>query len=204
MKTWRRRSQENARVRTLPRERRHRHRRWISRFCPTVLVLADSLVRQCGRNAPPCICKAPIPRSRRRIILWFSCAITRSRSRNRYRDLGRQRSGLQLFSPNTEYVRHSHQIGQRLCGHLPHDVSAVNLDRDFAHAEIGRNLLVHQTARDKCHHLLLARGQRLKPPAQLAHDGFAGPSSAVSLESEPYRIEQVLLAKGLGEDLDRG
>src|SRR6202040_3827844 len=59
-----------------------------------------------------------------------------------------------------------------------------------------------QAARDKCHHLLLARGQPLKPPAQLAHDGFAGPSYAVPFEPEPYRIEQVLLAKGLGEELD--
>src|SRR4029077_13263222 len=38
--------------------------------------------------------------------------------------------------------------------------------------------------------------------AQLAQCGLSGPSRAGMSKSEPYRIEQVLLAKGLGEELD--
>src|SRR5438270_12475619 len=50
----------------------------------------------------------------------------------------------------------SHQIGQRLCAHLPHDVSAMNLHGDFGKPEFGCNLLVHKARRYQRHDLPLA------------------------------------------------
>ena len=48
-----------------------------------------------------------------------------------------------------EHRRHSHQVRQRASAHLLHDLAAVNLDSDLADFELGRRLLIEETAHDQ-------------------------------------------------------
>src|SRR5262249_54918095 len=41
-------------------------------------------------------------------------------------------AALRLAPPNAQLFRHPHQIGQRARGHFPHDMTAMNLDRNLA------------------------------------------------------------------------
>src|SRR3954452_15149943 len=53
---------------------------------------------------------------------------------------------------NSEALRHSDELGEGLCTHLPHYIAAVNLDRDLTEAEPPRNLLVHESRGHQSHY----------------------------------------------------
>ena len=53
---------------------------------------------------------------------------------------------------------HPYKVGQGFCPHLPHDLAAMDLDRDLAEAKLGGYLLVNQPRGDQRHHLALAHG----------------------------------------------
>ena len=55
------------------------------------------------------------------------------------------------------------QFSERGRLHLAHDVAAMELDRDFADAEVEGDLLVEASARHFTQDLPLARRQRRKP-----------------------------------------
>jgi hypothetical protein len=46
-----------------------------------------------------------------------------------------------MVSVETESVCHPHKLSVRLCTHFPHDVAAMDLDRDLADAELTSDLL---------------------------------------------------------------
>src|SRR5207342_264573 len=95
-----------------------------------------------------------------------------------------------------------HELGERLRLHLAHDMAAMNFHRDLGHAHIGSNLLVHESGGDLRHDLLLARGQLLEqsfeffPPLR-----FLAPF-AVALERDGDRVEQILIAERLYQEID--
>ena len=51
----------------------------------------------------------------------------------------------------------SHQVGEGIDSHLPHNPAPVGLHRDLADTEPGRDLLVQQAGDDQCHGLSFAR-----------------------------------------------
>ena len=56
--------------------------------------------------------------------------------------------------------RHPNKIGERLRRHLPHYPASINLERDFADAELRRRLLVQEAADYQWQRLALARRER--------------------------------------------
>src|SRR5271155_2824844 len=69
----------------------------------------------------------------------------------------------------------------------------MDLHGDFAHADLCRDLLIHQTCSDKAYHLLFARSERLVKCLVL------GTPYAVTVERYLDCVEEVLVAKRLGE-----
>src|SRR5882757_4208378 len=78
-----------------------------------------------------------------------------SRIRISYIGLG----ALPLLATDPQRFGHSHQIGQRPRLHFSHRMPAMDLHRDFAHAQFAGDLLVHEALRYERHHFPLARGQ---------------------------------------------
>jgi hypothetical protein len=95
------------------------------------------------------------------------------------------------------------EVGERPDPHLAHDIAAVDLDRDLAEADQGGDLLVHQAGGDMAHHLALARRQGLVLGADVALGRGFGTVLGIALERRRHGIEHVLVAKRLGEEIDR-
>src|ERR1700722_20583677 len=79
----------------------------------------------------------------------------------------------------------------------------MNLDRDLAGTQFTRDLLVEQPGDHQPHHFTLTRGQSTRPLAQLSSYRPLPPCRAVALERFLDRIQQILIAKWLGEELQR-
>ena len=65
-----------------------------------------------------------------------------------------------------EGFRCPHEVRQGSYAHLPHEVTSMDLDGDFAEPEFSRCLFIHQARGDKRHDLPFARRERLEPPAE--------------------------------------
>jgi hypothetical protein len=87
--------------------------------------------------------------------------------------------------------------------HFSHHLPSVDLDRDFAHAEIKRDLLVESPCRDQCHHLSLARGQSLEARAELGDRALAVKPCAVLRQALIDGVKQILGAEWLCQKLYR-
>src|SRR5262252_2729109 len=120
---------------------------------------------------------------------------------------GSGRCGSVLF-PNVfsvwkrESVGHPHQVGERACAKLLHDIMAVNLDGDLADSNLSCDLLVHQAGSYQAHHLLLAMAQEIESNAQLVRSSFIFSPLAITVQRSPNGVQQILLSKWLGEELD--
>src|SRR5271155_1749928 len=79
----------------------------------------------------------------------------------------------------------------------------MHFHRDFAYAEFGRDLLVHQARRDEADDLLFTRGQRLEMRADCVNGLVLGAALAVALERDLHRIKEILIPERLGEELYR-
>jgi hypothetical protein len=55
-----------------------------------------------------------------------------------------------------EFVRHFHQIGERISPHLLHDLASMSLDGDLADSQLAAHLLVQKAVNDQFHDLLFA------------------------------------------------
>ena len=86
--------------------------------------------------------------------------------------------------------------------HFPHDLAAMHLDGHLADPELAGDLLVEPPGDDQRHHLALARGQRLEAGAQFGQPHLAGAAGAVLFERRADRVEQILVAERLGQELD--
>src|SRR6516164_143415 len=81
-------------------------------------------------------------------------------------------------------------------------MTAVNLYRDLAHADLAGHLLVHQSGSDEGHHLELARREHFELGLELGHAFFLLPPLAVALQRIGDGIQEILIAERLGEEID--
>src|SRR5712672_3033428 len=79
----------------------------------------------------------------------------------------------------------------------------MNLDRDLAGTQFTLDLLVEQAGDHQPHHFTLTRSQCTKSLAQLSSFASLSPYRAVALESFLDRIQKIVIAKRLGEELQR-
>src|SRR5215471_4655327 len=112
-------------------------------------------------------------------------------------------SAVRLAPPNTEHFRHPHQVGQRARGHFPHDMPAMDLDGNLAQPQFARDLFVHQAGGDQAHHLAFAFGQAVEACPQLRCSLLVLAPASIALERGGDRIQHVLIAKRLGQKIDR-
>jgi hypothetical protein len=59
----------------------------------------------------------------------------------------------------SQTLGHSYKVRERLCPHLSHYISAMDLDGDLAYADFVRDLLIHESIGHIAHDLALARAQ---------------------------------------------
>ena len=71
---------------------------------------------------------------------------------------------------------------------------------DYAHTELGRDLLVHHSGRDEADDLLFSRCQRLETGSYFANRFVLGAALTVAVERNLNRIEEILFPERLGEE----
>src|ERR1700730_9054855 len=74
---------------------------------------------------------------------------------------------------------------------------------DLADADVVRDLLVEAASHHQGHHLTLTGGERREARPQRGDGLFILQPSAISREAQLNRIQQVLIAERLGQELDR-
>src|SRR5207342_2214262 len=102
-----------------------------------------------------------------------------------------------------QVARHANQVRERARAHLAHGLSAMDLDGDLAQFEHTSHLLVHLACGDEGHDLALARSQRCKTFSDLVRFPVLVPARAILLDRNADRVQYVLVAKGLGQEVDR-
>src|SRR5438132_9431464 len=102
-----------------------------------------------------------------------------------------------------ELFRHLDQFGERTRAHFSHHLPALRLHGDLAGAEIRCDLLVQHARGHHRHDLALAGSQRLVTAAQIRKLFLPLTCDAIQLERLPDRVEQLLVAETLHEELDR-
>ncbi len=85
--------------------------------------------------------------------------------------------------------------------HLLHHVPAMDFHGDFAGPELKSYLLIEHARNDQCHDLPLARGHGFVTPSQFGKLALLLAHHPVAIQSLVDRIQQVLVAEGLGEEL---
>src|SRR5271170_8044081 len=79
----------------------------------------------------------------------------------------------------------------------------MDLDGDFADAEIGSNLLIQHSRYHHIHHFALAHGQQPVMTSQVYKCTLPLEPYLVAIQSLVDRIQQVMIAEGLGQKLYR-
>ena len=102
-----------------------------------------------------------------------------------------------------ESVGHSYQLGIGSRAHFVHGRATMNFDGDFADPKITGHLLVHLAGRDEQHHFLFAWRKRAEAFFQLRIVVLDDPSLSIALDGRKDGIKHVLIAKWLGEEVDR-
>ena len=70
---------------------------------------------------------------------------------------------------NSERFSHSHQIGQRLRSHFPHDMPSMELHGNLGKSELGCYLFVHEAGRNQSQNLVAGvRNQEALANARLS------------------------------------
>src|SRR5262245_8835960 len=125
----------------------------------------------------------------------------RSRSRAKLSQVG---SGLTVLLPHTggQSFPSADEIADRSSMHLPHELGSVQLDGDYAYAEVERDLFV---AAALCHftqRLPLACGESFKPLYMLLDGLRRCALCQISCDPGGDRIEQALVADRLRQKID--
>src|SRR5260370_4880120 len=81
-------------------------------------------------------------------------------------------------------------------------MATMDLHSNLGDAEFGRDLLVHETIGDVCHHLPLARGQRVEQDSQFRNGLLAIASFLVSLERPDHGIQDILITERFRQEVD--
>ena len=90
--------------------------------------------------------------------------------------------GLVLPDRQLQFFGHSDQLGQGTGAHLFHNLTTLDLYRDFAGAKFGSGLLVEQAGDDQPHYFPLAGRQRVEKLAQVCDFCPLFPLGAVAVE----------------------
>src|SRR6516162_67102 len=118
-------------------------------------------------------------------------------------DLHANLTALRLFHREVQFVGHPGQVRQRSRLHLSHDLAAMDFYGDLADADIEGDLLVETAGHHQGHDFALAGGERLKPRPQRGDCLFVLQPCAIAREAQLDRVQQVLIAERLGQELDR-
>src|ERR1700722_3480896 len=109
---------------------------------------------------------------------------------------------LWLLGYQLEPVRHSAELRERTCVHLPHRPAAVDLHGGLGDADIAGNLLADAATRDLNHDFALARAQRPEARLEGGQSEVVLPPGTIAREAELNGVQEVLIAEGLGQELD--
>ena len=94
------------------------------------------------------------------------------------------------------------QLGHRLHAQLSHGIGAMHLNGHFADPKIGGDLLVQSAGGDADHHITLALAERFEALPQRRVRLLLGAPRTVLFQGGGNRVEEVLVTKGLGEEVD--
>src|SRR6266481_2353597 len=108
-----------------------------------------------------------------------------------------------LFRCEVQLVGHPGQLRQGSRLHLSHDLAAMHFYSDLADADVEGDLLVEAASHHQGHHLALPGGKSLEARPQRGDCLFVLEPRAISREAQLDRVQQVLIAEGLGQELDR-
>src|SRR6516164_4194075 len=73
---------------------------------------------------------------------------------------------------------------------------------DLTDADVVGDLLVEATRHHQCHHLPLTGGESLEARPQCGDCLFVFQKRAIACQTQLYRVQQVLIAERLGQELD--
>ncbi|EEF25473.1 conserved hypothetical protein, partial [Ricinus communis] len=96
----------------------------------------------------------------------------------------------------------AHQLGDRARFHLAHGLAAVDLRGDLGNAHAIGDLLVHEARGHVLHHLALARREQGPAVARGLERAVGVEPPGIGIERGGHGVEHVLVAKGLGEEVD--
>src|SRR5262249_20848177 len=97
----------------------------------------------------------------------------------------------------------SHQFGERVDSHLPHNPASMGLHRDLTDAEPCCDLFVQQARDDQCHGLPFAWRERRVAIPKGAQFGLVSKYIAAALYGLTDDIQQHITAEWLGQELYR-
>src|SRR3984893_3170722 len=101
-----------------------------------------------------------------------------------------------------QFIGDPNQVGERCRLHLLHDLTTVDLKRDFADAEFGCRLLVQQAADHQRQHLALPRRQSREAATKLGPLNPYRPLQVVPVNGRANRRHQLPLPHRLGQKVD--
>src|SRR5262245_62022131 len=105
--------------------------------------------------------------------------------------------------PRGQHFPGSDQASDRGSLHLPHHVAAMQLYRDYADAEVERDLLVKAAIRHFSQNLTFACGEGVEPLEMLLHNPLFYAPGDIALDRGFDRIEQALVAERLRKEINR-
>ena len=110
--------------------------------------------------------------------------------------IGTNRLGLGIVTLDgySKRLGHSHEVGERLCTELFHDIVAMHFQRDFADPEFGSRMPVHQTRAHKAHDLLLTSTKRIVAFSELVAPQVIFSPEAILVECGPNGVQEFLFA----------
>src|SRR5580693_6202422 len=107
-----------------------------------------------------------------------------------------------FFRGAFELLDHSYQLDKGFRVHLLHRPAALDLHGTLGRAELTSNLFIEH-ARDKHgDYLLLARSQRVEALLEARYFFLLFTSATIPLQCDANSIQQILVAKRLGEEFD--
>src|SRR6202045_29277 len=115
----------------------------------------------------------------------------------------RSLTALRLSPGEVQTVGHPGQFRQRSRLHLSHHLATMDFYRDFADADLVGNLLVETAGCDQGHYLTLAGREGLEARPQPGESFLVLQPGTVVHKAELDRVQQILVAEGLGQELDR-
>src|ERR1700722_3481952 len=109
---------------------------------------------------------------------------------------------LLLLGYQLELIRHPAERRQRTGLHLVHQTTAMHFHSRLGDADVAGNLLAEAAARDLNHDLAFPGAQRAKACLELGQCLLALPTRTIASEADLNGVEEVLIAKRLGQELD--